>query len=150
MKLNLINPSTNSLHFGDGIFSHGGEMHKKYRRLLSPMFSTSHMREQSTLSFLILNSPDSSLSHLPAPLFFQITNKVKSAWLQKLSASTSNGPQEIEVLNWTTRTALELIGQAGLGFSFDSLTNDDEGSDYANAVKLLLYVSPLIRISIWR
>lgn len=39
-----------------------------------------------------------------------------------------------------TRTALEIIGQAGLGYSFDTLTDADEGSPYATAVKELLYV----------
>ncbi|THH32686.1 hypothetical protein EUX98_g1503 [Antrodiella citrinella] len=36
----------------------------------------------------------------------------------------SGGPKEIEVLHWLTRLALELIGQGGLGHSFDTLEDD--------------------------
>ena len=32
-----------------------------------------------------------------------------------IASRIKNGPQEIDVLHWTTRTALELIGQSGLG-----------------------------------
>ena len=41
------------------------------------------------------------------------------------------------------RTALELIGQSGLGYSFDPLTEDDASHPFSNAVKLLVYVDPL-------
>jgi len=32
-----------------------------------------------------------------------------------------NGPQEINIVEWMTKTVLELIGQAGLGYSFGTL-----------------------------
>ena len=65
-----------------------------------------------------------------------------------------NGPQEvsdrrfsvdlflnkIEVLSWMTRTALELIGQSGLGYSFDPLTEDGDKHIFSKSVKELVYV----------
>ena len=33
----------------------------------------------------------------------------------------ANGPQEIDIAEWMSKTALELIGQAGLGYSFGAL-----------------------------
>ena len=36
-----------------------------------------------------------------------------------------------------SRTALELVGQSGLGYSFDSLTEDGVSHPYSTAVKLL-------------
>jgi len=33
----------------------------------------------------------------------------------------ANGPQEIDIVAWIRKTALELIGQAGLGYSFGTL-----------------------------
>ena len=33
----------------------------------------------------------------------------------------ANGPQEIDIAEWIRKTALELIGQAGLGYSFGAL-----------------------------
>ena len=49
------------------------------------------------------------------------------------------GTQEIDVLNWMGRTALELIGQGGLGHSFDPLT-EDKADEFADSVKAYLYV----------
>ena len=39
-----------------------------------------------------------------------------------------------------TRTALELIGQSGLGYSFDPLTEDGVPHSYSTTVKLFTYV----------
>ena len=46
---------------------------------------------------------------------------------------------EVDLLMWMGRTALELVGQAGLGYSFDPLV-DDTTNDFAEAVKSYLYV----------
>ena len=44
-------------------------------------------------------------------------------------------PVELDMLSWMGRTALELIGQAGLGYSFDPLIADapDEFAEAAKA-----------------
>ena len=41
------------------------------------------------------------------------------------------------MVNWMGRTALELMGQAGLGYSFDPMTEEtDEGTDsFGTALK---------------
>lgn len=46
-------------------------------------------------------------------------------------------PVELDMLSWMGRTALELIGQAGLGYSFDPLTADSS-NDFADAVKAFM------------
>lgn len=46
----------------------------------------------------------------------------------------------IDVLGWMSRAALELIGQAGIGYSFDPLT-EDKPDAYADAVKNFACVS---------
>ena len=38
------------------------------------------------------------------------------------------------------RTALELMGQAGLGYSFDPLTDEKSAHPYSQVIKELLYV----------
>jgi len=38
----------------------------------------------------------------------------------------ANGPQEIDVVQWMRQTALELIGQAGLGYSFGTFEGKDD------------------------
>lgn len=40
----------------------------------------------------------------------------------------------VNILEWMGRTALELIGQGGLGYSFDSLVKNTENA-FANAIK---------------
>lgn len=45
------------------------------------------------------------------------------------------------MLNWMGRTALELIGQAGLGYSFDPLQEDVTPDVYAEAIKAYVSVS---------
>ena len=52
-----------------------------------------------------------------------------------------NAPAEIDMLNWMGRTALELIGQAGLGYSFDPLEEDVTPDVYAEAIKSYVSVT---------
>lgn len=48
-----------------------------------------------------------------------------------------DGAQELDVLNWMGRAALELIGQGGLGYSFDPLT-EDVADEFVDSVKEFL------------
>ncbi|EGO03006.1 hypothetical protein SERLA73DRAFT_84927 [Serpula lacrymans var. lacrymans S7.3] len=115
---------TNKLIFGNGLLSTLGDHHRKQRKLLNPVFSTNHMREM-------------------VPIFHEITHMLRD----KIAAKVQDGPQEIDMLDWFSRTALELIGQSGLGYSFDALT---EGSKnvYSQAVKNL--VAGIFRLTVVR
>ncbi len=53
------------------------------------------------------------------------------------------GPVEVDMLMWMSRTALELIGQAGLGYSFDFLVSNS-ANDFALSVKSFGYVFSFI------
>jgi len=44
------------------------------------------------------------------------------------------------MLSWMSRTALELIGQAGLGYSFDSLEDEAVTHPYVKTMKQLMFV----------
>ena len=53
------------------------------------------------------------------------------------------GAPEVDVLSWMGRVALELIGQAGLGYSFDPLLETRQDA-LGNAVKgIMSVISPL-------
>lgn len=56
--------------------------------------------------------------------------------MDAISARVPAGPQaaEVDVLSWMGRAALELIGQSGIGYSFDPLTEDVPDA-YTEAVK---------------
>ncbi|CCL98383.1 uncharacterized protein FIBRA_00378 [Fibroporia radiculosa] len=99
------------LIFGPGLISTLGETHRRQRKILNPVFSIAHMRNM-------------------IPLFYGVSHKLRSAIAQRVA----KGPQELDVLGWTGRTALELIGQGGLGYSFDPLTEDSKNA-FGEALK---------------
>ncbi|KAK7056277.1 hypothetical protein VNI00_002830 [Paramarasmius palmivorus] len=71
----------------------------------------------------------------------------KGALRNTLGKKVESGPQEIEMLSWLSRTAFELIGQSGLGHSFDALADDEGAHPYGHTVKQL---SPYFsRAAIW-
>ncbi|KAF5360940.1 hypothetical protein D9756_005071 [Leucocoprinus leucothites] len=105
----------NKLMFGDGLISVLGEQHRKQRKMLTPVFSTTHMRAMT-------------------PIFYEVTRRLRQALLTRVK----DGPKEVDILHWMTRTALELIGQSGMGYSFDSLEEDHDSTNihpYARSVK---------------
>ncbi|KAF5360341.1 hypothetical protein D9756_005086 [Leucocoprinus leucothites] len=102
----------NKVFFGEGLLSTLGEQHKKQRKMLNPVFSTGHM----------------------PPIFYEVTGRLQKAFMNQVK----NGPKEIDMLHWMSRTALELIGQSGMGYSFDSLKEDAQSADlhpYSRSVK---------------
>ncbi|KAF9448706.1 cytochrome P450 [Macrolepiota fuliginosa MF-IS2] len=109
--------NTNKLLFGDGLLSTLGEQHKKQRKMLNPVFSIAHMREMT-------------------PIFYEVTSRLRKAILNQVKGA----PKEIDILHWMARTALELIGKSGMGYSFDSLDVDTKSADlhpYSRSVKQL-------------
>jgi hypothetical protein len=44
---------------------------------------------------------------------------------------TSNSPQEINIADWMGKVALELIGQAGFGYSFGALEGKNDRFSHA-------------------
>ncbi|CAL1702598.1 unnamed protein product [Somion occarium] len=88
----------NRLFFGNGLLASLGEQHRRQRKILNPVFNINHMRYMT-------------------PIFYRITHKLRDA----IAKQVDEGNEEIDMLNWMTRTALELVGQGGLGWSFDSL-----------------------------
>lgn len=58
-----------------------------------------------------------------------------------MASQVGESSGDINVLQWIGRTALELIGQGGLGYSFDPLTEDMHNA-FGEAMKDLLYVHP--------
>ena len=54
--------------------------------------------------------------------------------MTRVCADGSKDGVELDMLSWMGRTTLEVLGQAGLGYSFDPLTQDTS-SAYSDAVK---------------
>ncbi|KAF8807043.1 cytochrome P450 [Phlegmacium glaucopus] len=112
---------TSRVCFGPGLTGTLGDQHRKQRKMLNPVFSVAHLRGM-------------------IPTFYNISYKLRDAFAHRVK----DGPREIEVLSWLTRTALELIGQSGLGYSFDPLTEDATHHPYSTAARL--YVPTLYKM----
>ncbi|KAF8957107.1 cytochrome P450 [Flammula alnicola] len=110
--------------FGEGLLGTLGNQHRKQRKMLNPVFSIAHMRDM-------------------IPTFYDISYKLRDTFSNKVK----DGPHEIEVMNWMTRTALELIGQSGLGYSFDPLTEDAVPHPFSEAVKNLVPTLSKMRVA---
>ncbi|KAI0720735.1 cytochrome P450 [Cerioporus squamosus] len=102
---------SNCMMLGPGIISVTGDMHRRQRKMLTPVFSARHLKEL-------------------VPIFYQVTHKLVDAISSRVQADL----QDVDVLGWMGRAALELIGQTGIGHSFDPLT-EDVADAYAEAVK---------------
>ncbi|KAH6909121.1 cytochrome P450 [Coprinopsis sp. MPI-PUGE-AT-0042] len=106
--------AANKMTFGNGLLSTHGDQHRKQRKILNPVFSIKHMRGM-------------------VPVFDEITLKLAGT----IGRLVSDGKKEVEVFEWLTRAALELIGQSGFGYSFDPLTEDAKEHPFVTSVKLL-------------
>ncbi|KAI9442317.1 cytochrome P450 [Lactarius indigo] len=60
------------------------------------------------------------------PILYGVTRQLR----HKLGSIVENGPQEINVADWTGRIGLELVGQAGLGDSFECSRNGCQYNEY--------------------
>ncbi|KAG5650152.1 hypothetical protein H0H81_000518 [Sphagnurus paluster] len=78
------------------------------------------------------------------PIFYGIANKIHTS----IGKQVADGPQEIDILRWMTRAALEMIGQSGLGYSFDSLEDNQSESAYTKFVKELLSTAFTLKFAI--
>ncbi|RPD65200.1 cytochrome P450 [Lentinus tigrinus ALCF2SS1-7] len=115
----------NSIAFGQGLASVTGDQHKKQRKLLNPAFSIAHLRQ--TL-----------------PMMYDVGYRLRDA----VSARVDEGNwTEIDMMDWISRTALELVAQAGLGSSLDSL-EEDTPSPYGEALKS--FVPALVPLALFR
>ncbi|KAI1782200.1 cytochrome P450 [Ganoderma leucocontextum] len=96
---------------GPGLLGTIGSEHRRQRKLLNPAFSAAHMRGL-------------------APMFYNIAGKLRTA----IEGRVKDGPKDLDILARMGRTALELVGQGMMGYSFDPLV-EDVHNDFAEAVK---------------
>ncbi|KAF5343004.1 hypothetical protein D9758_013695 [Tetrapyrgos nigripes] len=113
------------LVFGKALMGIAGEAHRRQRKVLNPVFSVAHMKEM-------------------LPIFHDVVHKLEVGLFSKFK--NANHPQEIDILSWMSRTALELIGQAGLGYTFDTLADEDIAHPYSGILKELMPAAARTRL----
>ncbi|KAJ2919733.1 hypothetical protein MD484_g701, partial [Candolleomyces efflorescens] len=109
--------------------------HRKQRKMLNPVFSIAHLRDQVPIFYDVGYKV---LSFLLSGSVLRLTKSAGFKLRDAILRQVSDGPREIDMLGWMTRTALELIGQSGLGYTFDPLTEDGQEHPFATSVKDLM------------
>lgn len=74
--------------------------------MLNPAFSTNHMRDITPIFYEVTNRVRLYMTHF----FSIINNGLLIKFRNALHEQVGEGPREINVLGWTPRVALELIG----------------------------------------
>lgn len=84
------------------------------------------------------------ICHYPVTLPHPPSYKLRTGLVKQIKASPGT---DVDILTWFSRTALELIGQGGLGCSLDPLDSHD-ATPYGTAMKSFVYVGvPLLTTS---
>ncbi|KAH9895767.1 cytochrome P450 [Cubamyces lactineus] len=100
--------------FGPGVLSTVGETHRRQRKLLNPVFSSKNLQRLT-------------------PVFYEVVGRLT----QGIGALVNKGTAEVDMADFFGRTALELVGQAAVGHSFDPLTEIKQ-NPYSDALKAYL------------
>ncbi|KAJ7776521.1 cytochrome P450 [Mycena maculata] len=118
--------SMNYLLQGNGIFSTIGDYHRKFRKIMMPAFSTANLRGM-------------------VPLFYDVAERARDGLI---SPRLLDGPQTLDFNSILCRISLELIGQAGIGYSFDPMLPRQVQTDqYARSLKDLM--PTVFKLALW-
>jgi len=102
--------------FGEGLLVAEGDIHKRQRRIMNPSFSAQQIRELT-------------------PIFWDKSEEMTNIWVRMLDEAGGDNV-EIDVTKWMSRATLDIIGLAGFGYPFESLTNED--NELARAFSAML------------
>ncbi|KAJ7833848.1 cytochrome P450 [Mycena olivaceomarginata] len=108
------------IHCGDGVASVQGREHRKQRKYMNALFTAGRVSKLT-------------------PLFYQVTRQLQS----KLTAAVAGKPpgQIVDMLDYLTRTSLEIVGTAGIGHTFNSF--DDKSKTFEEFHAAITTVFPL-------
>ncbi|KAJ6548741.1 cytochrome P450 [Mycena capillaripes] len=101
--------------FGKGILSTTGNEHRRHRKILMPAFSTKNLRGM-------------------LPVLYEVAHRLRDGLIKP---HIEAGPRELDMYSILSRTSLEFVGRAGIGYSFDPLTVDDPIDQYTQSLKNL-------------
>lgn len=118
---------------GVGILLAEGDEHKRQRKLLMPAFSFRHVKDLY-------------------PIFWSKSQEMTNQIAATIKSSSSS-ESVVEIREWASRATLDIIGLAGMGKDFDSITNPENelnetyrqifsGNRGAQIVQLILSMLP--------
>ncbi|KAJ7644303.1 cytochrome P450 [Roridomyces roridus] len=104
-KPDFVRDSLATMVAGDqGLLTAEGDAHRRQRKILSPAFSSSHIKSLS-------------------PIFWDKANKLREIWLDT-SDHAETKCARVDALGWISRATLDAMGLAGFGYNFNSLLDD--------------------------
>ncbi|PFH46929.1 hypothetical protein AMATHDRAFT_153366 [Amanita thiersii Skay4041] len=113
---------TNKTIFGPGLVATTGAQHKAQRKLVAPTFAVPHLRRLTPLFYNIAEKLATVLEH-----------EVHQRDIQEATYTAAT----LDISEWMSRVALETVGRAVLGYSFDPL-DSPHNNPYTSAVKELI------------
>ncbi|KAJ6548742.1 cytochrome P450 [Mycena capillaripes] len=110
---------TNKIIFGPGLVSTTGDMHKRQRKLVHPIFSPNNLRDL-------------------VPTFYSVAERLSDVLTNELRTQADpEGRSVLDMSEWMARAALETVGQTVLGYSFDPLDSRVNNA-YTSAIRELI------------
>ncbi|KAF7369611.1 Cytochrome P450 [Mycena venus] len=100
--------SSNNRLAGEGLLGVEGEAHKRQRRIMNPAFGTAQIRGLMEA-------------------FLEKSVELRDVWTQKIGDESKS--TRIDVLDWLSKMTLDVIGQAGFDYQFDSLNPEGKPNE---------------------
>nr|BED42989.1 cytochrome P450 monooxygenase [Trametes versicolor] len=113
------NAPVSDLHLllGPGLVTTEGAQNRKQRKLLTPVFSVANLRNMTDI-------------------FYGVAHRLHKAVEARVEVEVGG---VVDVHGWMARVTLEMLGQAGLGYSFDNFI-DDSTDAYGCSLKMFFPV----------
>ncbi|PBK74625.1 cytochrome P450 [Armillaria solidipes] len=122
-KPDFVRDTLAAMGAGDeGLVTSEGEVHRRQRKILSPAFSLSHIKSLT-------------------PIFWDKAEQLRDIWLQ-----SSGNPVRVDALSYLARATLDVIGLAGFGYHFDSLSSCDNTNELAHAFSVIFSTARKFRL----
>ncbi|KZV60944.1 cytochrome P450 [Peniophora sp. CONT] len=116
------------MRLGDGLAWAHGEQHRRQRRIMDPAYSPPQLKSFLSLFLRYAN---------------EMVLKLKD---EEIASSTTEIEPVINMHKWLSRTTLDIIGDAGFGFHFGAL--DDEQNELSKAYRGL-YLNSTLYLPRW-
>lgn len=130
---------TNKVIFGPGLVATKGEQHRRQRKLTAPIFATSQLRQIVPTFYEIAEKVNINNLQLEikACLHGRQLTGILSRDIREKDIGGGGHGKTLDMSNWMSRVALESVGRAVLGYSFDPLDSPHDNS-YTSAIKELM------------
>jgi Cytochrome P450 len=131
---------------GRGVLVVEGDVHKRQRKILQPAFNVSAVRDLTPIFFKHSKKLAARVGELvdecqgPSDTPFVQGQTVKSA------QASQKGKLVVDLAYWLSRATLDIIGDAGFDWQFNSIDQkpEESGDELAGAFKRMLGVSPTL------